>query len=129
MKRVRAQYAKYSLCSCGFPALGTHVPMGTVYIVHPDMTRPLTMMCGGCGSKISGTWIFAESTTSGKVRVLAGGRDPRVNDSKYAAVFVGSGFASFGIAMGFSHNPVVRACLLFIWWPVLQDHRYIDRSG
>lgn len=55
----RAQFARYSLCDCGFPVLAESIPLGKIYRVYPANTKTATMVCGGCGIEITGKWIYA----------------------------------------------------------------------
>lgn len=49
-----------SVCSCGFPALKTDVPLGTRYTVDLDsVTYDYSMRCGGCGKKLRLQTIWA----------------------------------------------------------------------
>ena len=65
--RAYAKFVKYSICECGFPILSEDVPLGTVYVVHPDERECGRFRCGGCGKIIEAIpCIVAESRAGGR---------------------------------------------------------------
>jgi hypothetical protein len=69
-KRARAKFVRDSLCSCGFPVLGAHIPLGQLYIIHPDNIEQSTLVCGGCNARIGGPWVWVEKSEWGKAGYL-----------------------------------------------------------
>jgi hypothetical protein len=60
---MKAKFAKYSICICGFQILGDDVPLGREYEVDPKDTTPCTVKCGGCGkeNRTTGIWVFSRA--------------------------------------------------------------------
>lgn len=58
--RVLAEYARKSICTCGFPVLADQVPLGTAYVIHPENRTTATFICGGCGAVIRCAVVFVE---------------------------------------------------------------------
>ena len=47
----KAVYSRVNLCGCGFPVLGNHIPLGTVYQHFGTMADGI-LICGGCKNEI-----------------------------------------------------------------------------
>ena len=50
MTIVKAKYVKYSMCGCGYPALGYQTDFGHVFTALPEQHCLARFRCGGCGS-------------------------------------------------------------------------------
>ena len=65
--KCQAKFAKYSVCTCGFPILSESVPLGAIYIVDPSRRETLSLKCGGCGTEIPNLlWIYVYSRAGGR---------------------------------------------------------------
>ena len=56
---MKVTVKKLSLCACGFPVLNTDIPLGTEYEVDQNDAYEGAMICGGCGTQILVTLIYA----------------------------------------------------------------------
>lgn len=56
---------RLSVCPCGFPALKTDIPLGTVYHVDFDVNLPMEWCCGGCRQWQDVTGVFVAARTGG----------------------------------------------------------------
>lgn len=62
----KTKLIKLSICSCGFPALAAHIPLGTEYDVVFEQTLPFSFTCGGCKKTWSVDCIMIHREESGQ---------------------------------------------------------------
>lgn len=64
---MKVTLVKLSICSCGFPVLAENIGLGTEYQIDETNRTRLTMICGGCSSRLSNLdCVMVESRHGGR---------------------------------------------------------------